>query len=127
NSMLRLRDNIFYSLAILNFFLALGSFVYILIQCGLRPGLIFISIIFLVFFLGSFFAYSRKTLENLIPGVITFRSYRSFRRTEVSEGDVLVLRYVGPWLLLVFQLIICVGLCTTIYNHTFGPRSKNFS
>lgn len=114
--MAKFRNNLFYLSSIIGLIAWIVNTVGVMRICGISHPIIFWELFFLVLLGGIFYSYTRKTWEDIETS--PFRG-----RAEVTEGDVIVYRFLGPWITLVFQLVITGLLLNSAHKKIFEDES----
>lgn len=110
--MLKFRNNLFYLSAIVGFLAWIVNSVAIIGICGITHPIMLRELFYLAILLYTFYFYAQKHWEDI--DVIPLKG-----RAEVSPGDVLVFRFLGPWMTLIFQLAITVVLLNSVHRKLF--------
>lgn len=110
--MQKLRNNIFYLLVILGAFAWAVNTILVMKICGPGHPILLREIFFLILLILSFLFYAWRMYDDIQPSPFNGRA-------EVTKGDILVLRFLGPWLSLFFQLLITIVIIHSVHRKLF--------
>lgn len=111
----KFRNNFFYSCAILGIMAWTVNTILVMRICGMTHSILLREIFSLAILIYLFYSYAWKIYDDI--HVSPFNG-----RAEVTKGDILVLRFLGPWLSLISQLIITGVLINSIHTKLFTDQ-----
>ena len=106
----KLRNNLFYFCALLGFIGWIVNTVAVMGICGVTHPILLRDLFILGIQIFVFYFYAHRGFDD-----VETPSF-NLRRAVVTKGDVLVLRFLGPWMLLLFQIAITAAMLAFAYE-----------
>ena len=113
--MQKLRNNLFYSLAIIGFIAWIANTLEVIRICGINHSIILRELLFLAALISLFYSYAHKKFDDIDASPFNGRA-------EVSKGDVIVMRFFGPWFMLLGQIVFTAILLASLHGKLFSDK-----
>jgi hypothetical protein len=115
--MQKFRNNFFYTCAIVGFIAWIVNTLMVVRICGVTHPILIRELFYLGILIYIYYYYARKIFDSI-------ETYPFNGRAQITKGDVLAFRFLGPWFSLFSQFVLTLILLLSVHGKLFTDQRR---